>query len=155
MKTKEQKKSMVGEIKLSYKKKKNLSSDKIRYSQDMVAFIRKVFPDNLINHREYAYAIYLNRCNRILGYFQISSGGLSATIIDPKIVFQAALLANANAIILFHNHPSGFLDPSCHDINITEKIRAAGKMLDIQLLDHIILTDTGYYSFADNGMIDH
>ena len=85
-----------------------------------------------------------------MGYAQISSGGLTGTVCDPKIIFQYALQTNASGIILAHNHPSGNLQPSQADIQITEKVREAGKLLDIALLDHLILTGEGFYSLTDN-----
>lgn len=95
------------------------------------------------------YAPYLNRANGILGYAQISACGLSGTVCDPKVVFQFVLQMNAAGIILAHNHPSGNLRPSQADISLTEKIQDAGKILDIQLIDHLIVTDEGYWSWVD------
>lgn len=146
-------KSIVGEVQLSYSKKQGTEARKIKSSKDIVAFIREIFPTEQINHREYVYVIFLDRANQILGYFMISSGGISGTVIDPKIVFQSALLSNSSSIILFHNHPSGNLNPSEADKQITQKIANAGKFLDISLLDHIIITETSYFSFADEGRL--
>jgi len=146
-------KSIVGEVQLSYSKTQEIQTIRIKSSKDIVAFIREVFPIEQINHREYAYSIFLDRANQILGYFMISAGGISGTIIDPRIVFQSALLSNASSIILFHNHPSQNLNPSEADKKITKKIANAGNFLDITLLDHIIITENCYYSFADEGML--
>jgi len=146
-------KSVVGEVQLSYSKTQEIHTNKIKSSEDIVAFIREIFPVEQINHREYAYSIFLDRANQILGYFMISAGGISGTIIDPRIVFQSALLANASAIIIFHNHPSGNLNASKADVEITIKISKAGKFLDITLLDHIIITENGYFSFSDEGRL--
>ena len=144
-------KSVVGEVKLSYQKRKEVTFSKIRHSKDMEEFIRTVFPVELINHREFSYAIFLDRGNNILGYFMISSGGIAGTVIDVRVVFQAALLSNASSLAIFHNHPSGNLTPSKADKMITEKLVETGKILDIPLLDHLIITEDNYYSFADNG----
>ena len=95
----------------------------------------------------------LNRANKVLGFSKISSGGTSGTLVDVKIIFQIALKSNASSIILGHNHPSGNLKPSDADIRITRTIKEAGKMMEIPLVDHLILTDENYYSFADEGMI--
>ena len=146
-------KSIVGEVHLSYAKRKEIFFPSIHHSKDIETFIRSIFPQELINYREYAYAILLNRANNILGYFKISSGGISGTVIDTRVVFQAALLSNASAFVLFHNHPSGSLKPSEADISITKKIAQAGKLLDIPLLDHLIITEDSYYSFSDNNEI--
>jgi DNA repair protein RadC len=89
----------------------------------------------------------------VLGIFEVSSGGVTGTVADPKLIFVAALKANACAIVISHNHPSGNLKPSQQDEQLTQKINQAGKFLDIKLLDHIIVTSEGYYSFADEGLI--
>lgn len=146
-------KSVVGEVQLSYAKRKEISFPKISHSKDIEEFIRTIFPVELMNYREYVYAIFLDRANTILGYFMISAGGISATIIDQRVVFQAALLSNASSLVVFHNHPSSNLTPSKADIHITQKLAEAGRLLDIPLLDHIIITEESYYSFADNDQI--
>jgi DNA repair protein RadC len=97
--------------------------------------------------------VHLSRANRIIGHSHISTGGLSGTVVDPKKIFQNALKANAAGLILAHNHPSGQLQPSEADKNLTKKLVAAGKFLEIAILDHLILSTEGYFSFADHGMI--
>jgi DNA repair protein RadC len=96
----------------------------------------------------------LNRSARVLGIYEASSGGTVGTVVDAKLIFIAALKANASSIILAHNHPSGTLKPSNPDIAITKKLYAAGQVLDINVMDHIILTKENYYSFADNAMLN-
>lgn len=103
--------------------------------------------------RECFFALYLNRANKVISFSLISAGGISATFVDPKIIFKAAIDNLANSIILCHNHPSGTLYPSTEDLDITKKIKGACDFFDMRLLDHIILTDNNYYSFADNGDI--
>ncbi len=102
---------------------------------------------------EQSWCIYLNRSNNILAVELLSSGGITATVIDPRLLFKRALELKAVSIILSHNHPSGKLSPSAADLELTEKVKNAGKNLDIQLLDHLIVTDNGYYSFADDGKL--
>lgn len=102
---------------------------------------------------EVFYILLLNRANRITGTVQISSGGVSGTIVDAKVLFRKALEGNAVSIILGHNHPSGNLKPSQADIDLTKKLIRAGQTLDIGVLDHLIIGDKGYYSFADEGMM--
>jgi len=97
--------------------------------------------------------LLLNRGNRVLGIMNVSSGGVSGTIADPKIIFTAALKSNASALVLSHNHPSGTLKPSQPDISLTKKLVDGGKLLDITVLDHLIVTNEGYYSFADEGLL--
>lgn len=95
--------------------------------------------------------ILLNRANRVLKIDMISMGGVSGTVVDPKIIFKKALAVQASSIILAHNHPSGALRPSQADISITKKLVSAGESLDIKVIDHIIVAEGGYYSFADEG----
>lgn len=103
-----------------------------------------------LSHEEF-WILLLNRANRIIGREQISSGGVAGTIVDAKLVFRSALAHTACSLILAHNHPSGNLRPSQADRQLTRKLVEAGKNLDIAVLDHLILTNSGYYSFADEG----
>jgi DNA repair protein RadC len=97
--------------------------------------------------------LLLNRANKVIGKKQISSGGVSGTVVDAKVVFKEAIEQLASSIILSHNHPSGNLKPSQADLDLTKKLKAAGKTMDIAVLDHLILTDKGYFSFADEGFL--
>lgn len=121
-------------------------------SKDVEAHFRGVWSDKM-QYIEETYVLLLNRANKPLGFSKISIGGTTGTVVDVKVVFQTALKANANSIILCHNHPSGNLKPSDADIKITKAIKEAGKLMDIPLADHIIITQEGYYSFADEGML--
>ena len=103
--------------------------------------------------KEEFYIILLNRANKVLGWYKVSEGGMSGTVVDPKLVFSIALKSMASAILLSHNHPSGNLKPSNEDINLTKRLKEAGALLEIPVLDHLILTSDGYYSFADEGMM--
>ena len=96
----------------------------------------------------------LNRSNRLIQKCKISEGGFSGTVADPKVIFKKALEVNASNIILVHNHPSGNQNPSEQDLKLTRKLEQAGDMLDLKVLDHIIFTDSGYYSFRDQGMLN-
>jgi DNA repair protein RadC len=141
----------VGEVSLSYTKNHIvLPNSPISSSSDAYNAFQAIFHPSTLAHREFMYAMYLSRSNNILGYAQISSGGLSGTVCDPKIVFQYALKLNASGIILAHNHPSGNLKPSRSDLELTEKIQKGGKLLDITLLDHLIVSENGYWSWADS-----
>jgi DNA repair protein RadC len=102
-------------------------------------------------HEEF-WVLFLNNSNKILFKTQLSKGGMTGTIVDVRIVFKIAFEQNATAIILTHNHPSGKLQASDADIQITKKLKAAGQQLDIPVLDHIIVTEKGYYSFVDQGI---
>lgn len=107
---------------------------------------------NGLKHEEF-WIILLNRANIVQDVFAISKGGVAATVVDTKIIFKQALLQLASGMILFHNHPSGNLKASNEDHNITQKIKDAAKLFDIAVLDHLIITENGYWSFADNGAL--
>jgi len=98
-------------------------------------------------------ALYLNNSNKIVAKVQISKGGLTATLVDVRLVYKRALELAAVGIIVCHNHPSGKLQPSAADKQLTSKIKAAGITLDIKLLDHLIITEKAYFSFADEGLL--
>ncbi len=95
----------------------------------------------------------LNRANHVIGWFNVSIGGVASTVVDPKVIFSAALKCNASGIILSQNHPSGNLKPSDADLALTKKLKSGGQILEIQILDHIILTSESYFSFADEGIL--
>ncbi|QYJ67224.1 RadC family protein [Flavobacterium litorale] len=103
-------------------------------------------------HEEF-WIIYLNNSNKVIYKNQLSKGGITGTLVDVRIVFKTALEQNATSIILVHNHPSGQLQPSDSDKQITRQLKAAGKSLSISVLDHVIVTENGYYSFADEGIL--
>ena len=95
----------------------------------------------------------LNKAHKIIKTLNISEGGIAGTVADPKKIYKIALENNACSIILCHNHPSGNIKPSDNDIRLTKKLKDAGAMLDIQVIDHIIIGDDTYYSFADEGIL--
>ena len=97
--------------------------------------------------------LILNRRNQIIKKQLISSGGVSGTVADPKIIFHAALQELASSVILIHNHPSGNLKPSQSDLDLTKKLKKAGQVLEIPVIDHLIYTDNGYFSFADDRLV--
>jgi len=144
----------VPEIEINYKNKVKPSERiKITTSKDCERVFRLLFDDSKIEWVEEMILLLLNRQNQVIGYYKISSGGTASSICDVKVIFSIALKGNASGIILAHNHPSGNLKPSQADINMTDKIKNAGKILDIELLDHIIITSENYYSFSDEGLI--
>ncbi len=115
-------------------------------------FIENWNPDTLDYVEEFK-ILLMNRANAVLGLMAISKGGISGTVTDVRIILQAALKSNASGLIVCHNHPSGNLNPSESDTKITKKIKEAGNIMDIQLLDHLIISNEDYYSFADQGML--
>jgi DNA repair protein RadC len=102
-------------------------------------------------HEEF-WVLFLNNSNKVISKSQLSKGGISGTIVDVRLVFKLALESGATALILCHNHPSGNLQPSDADRKITKKIKLAGDSLDVKVLDHLIITETKYYSFVDEGI---
>ena len=145
-------KSTLAEIEISYKPNHKVSElPKVVTSADAYSVLKEVFPS--LDYREYFYILCLNRNNKVLGYCQISAGGLCGTIADVRMIMQAALKSSACSIILSHNHPSGNLLPSEADKDLTKKIKEAGLLLDIPVLDHLILCSEGFTSFADEGWI--
>ncbi len=125
-------------------------SFKITSSQDAYSLLSSELTD--LPHEEF-WIILLKRNNEVIGKHQISRGGISGTVADPKIIFQRAIENGASGIILAHNHPSGNTQPSEADKSLTKKVKSAGNVLDIAVLDHIIFTDHKYYSFADESMM--
>ncbi|MFO7851254.1 MAG: RadC family protein [Bacteroidota bacterium] len=127
-----------------------IEAAKIRSSNDVYTIFNPLLAD--LTHEEF-WLLYLNRSNKILSRHKLSQGGISGTITDVRLIVKKALELLASSMIICHNHPSGNLDPSEADNRITQKIKEAVAYFDISLLDHIIVTDNGYYSYADNGMI--
>lgn len=142
----------ISEISVSYSNC-NIEKVKINSSKDSFDCLRACWNDSTIELQEEFKILMLNRSNQILGIYPLSKGGVSSTVVDAKLIFSVALKCNASSIILAHNHPSGNLNPSEADKNITQKLKKASKYLDIDLLDHIILTKDNFYSFSDNGLI--
>jgi DNA repair protein RadC len=124
--------------------------ERITSSKDAYNYIKRYLVD--LNHEEF-WIILLGQNCKVLGKELISKGGLNNTIADPKVIFGEALRYSAANIMLVHNHPSGNLKPSQPDIDLTKKIAAAGRLLDIKVLDHLIIGDKGYFSFGDEGVI--
>lgn len=134
------------------KNKTEFKNIKINNSQESANFIRQFYSDD-IGIFESFFILMLNRSNTTIGYAKISQGGTAGTVVDIKIVAKYAVDSLANSVILAHNHPSGSLTPSAQDLEITSKIKQGLSLLEIQVLDHIILTEENYYSFADEGRI--
>ncbi|MCB2221150.1 MAG: DNA repair protein RadC [Bacteroidetes bacterium] len=127
-----------------------LDRKKISSSRDVFEYFSGIFGDLTY---EAFYTLLLNRANKVIRHIQISEGGFSGTVADPKKIFKIGLENNATSIILCHNHPSGSVKPSDADIKLTRKLKNAGEMLDMPILDHLILGDEKYYSFADEGTL--
>ena len=122
----------------------------VRSSGEIANYLKSVLKDH--PHEVFA-VLFLNRANKILHFEIVSSGGLTGTVADPRIILKKALETGATSIVLSHNHPSGSLKPSRADEELTQKIRQAAMYLDIKVLDHIFVSDEGYFSFADEGLL--
>jgi len=122
----------------------------IRSSKDVAGIFQPLLSD--LAYEEF-WILYLNRSNKVISRMKLSQGGISGTVTDVRIVMKKAVECLASGIILCHNHPSGNLNPSEADSKITRKIKEAGALMDIQLLDHLIISEKDYYSFADSGII--
>ena len=144
------------EITVNYSTKvKKADRVAIKSSTQSASVFRAVFDFNAnIEHKEYCYALYMNKANEIIGVNKISEGGIDATVVDMAIIFQAGILVGAKGIILCHNHPTGNLTASEQDDKLTERIIDGGKLLGINVFDHIILTAESYYSYADNSFFE-
>ncbi len=139
------------EIKLTYKRKS--SGIKISSATSAYEILSNFWDKSTIDYCETFVVMYLSRSNEVLGFIKISDGGLNGCMVDIRKVFQGALLTNSSSIIVSHNHPSGNLNPSQQNIKITKELTKAGELLQIKLLDHLIVTSSGYFSFADKGII--
>jgi DNA repair protein RadC len=126
------------------------SVERITCSRDAYKILYPLLAD--LNHEEF-WILLMGQSNKVLGTHLVSKGGTAATIADPKVIFKTAIEHNASSIILAHNHPSGSLKPSQQDLDLTKKIAAGGRLLEIKIFDHIIITDEAYFSFGDEDLM--
>ena len=144
----------VAEVQLIYKSKvKPSERPQIRSSKDCYEILKQTWDEDKIEFVEQFKVMLLNKAQRVLGIYEMSTGGVAGTIADTRLVFIAALKANACGIILSHNHPSGNLIPSRADEELTRKMKQAGMLIEIPVLDNIIMTSESYFSFADEGLL--
>ena len=140
------------EISIKYKGTKKSDLKQIKNSEEVYEVCKLLFNESTIDWKEEVVLLCLSNAKKLLGYYKVSSGGMTGTVMDARIVFTTALnCIGTTAIILAHNHPSGQLRPSDADDRITNNIKEFGRMIDITLLDHLIVTSEGYYSYLDNG----
>lgn len=144
--------SIIAALELGRRRKESEPQKRIRIktSQDAYSLIHSELQD--LSHEEF-WIIFLKRNNEVIKKELVSRGGIAGTVVDAKIIYKRALEERASGIILAHNHPSGNLQPSQEDIRLTKRLREAGRLLDIHVLDHLIITDTSYGSFADEGLL--
>ena len=127
-----------------------LQRTKVTSSKEIATFLRTILKDN--NNEVFA-VLFLNQANKIKNFKIMSKGGITGTVADPRIILKQALDEGATSLVLSHNHPSGNLNPSRADQELTNKIKQAASYFDIKILDHIIVSDEGHYSFADEGLL--
>ena len=125
----------------------------IKNSDDIVNVLRSIFNADTLLWTEEFILVCLNRAHKVIGYYKVGAGGFSGVVCDVKVIMTMALQSSASCLIVAHNHPSGNLKPSDNDRKMTDKINRACKIFDINLLDHIILTESSYYSFAEEGQL--
>lgn len=141
----------ISEIELVYRSKvKHSDRPRVADSSSAYVVLRHAWDENKLDFIEQFKVMLLNRANRVIGICDISTGGISSTIADPRLILVAALKSGASGLILAHNHPSGNLSPSEADKKLTQKVKEATALFDTNMLDHIILSSEGYYSFSDD-----
>lgn len=144
----------VAEVTLAYSNKIPYKDRiKVTSAQEAEAVFRAAWDKDKIGFIEESKTLLLNKANQVLGIHPMSTGGVTGVVMDMRLIFLAAIKANASQVIIAHNHPSGNKNPSSADIKITKQIKEAGILLDIKLLDHLIITPEDYYSFADDGTL--
>lgn len=145
---------MVSEVELVYKTRVKASERPlIKSSKEAYNLLRSTWDEGKIEYFEQFKILFLNHSLKVLGLYEMSSGGITGTIVDIRMIFSAALKANVTNLMIVHNHPSGNTTPSEADKSMTKKIKQAGELLDIKLLDHLIITSESYYSFTDDGAL--
>ncbi len=152
MKT-ENKRCPCHEVQIHYRRPIFDVPKKIASSEDADAILREFIDLGRIDHKEFFWLILLNNSNYVIGMSEIGAGNTTGVCVNFKEIFQLAILANAMGIIVAHNHPSGNLNASTSDIQITQKLRESTKLLDITLLDHLIITSEGFRSLSDDGKL--
>jgi DNA repair protein RadC len=144
----------VAEVELVYRSKVKASDrPQIISSEDAYEVFKQLWEEGKMDLLEQFKVLFLNRANKVICSYNVSSGGITGTVADPRLIYTAALKVNCVALIIAHNHPSGSLQPSRADEELTQKIKGAGNLLDIKVLDHLIITSEGYFSFADEGLL--
>jgi len=143
----------IPEITVSFKDTVKASKRaRITCSEDAAKILFVAF-EGCMEHHEEVHVLYLNKANRVLGISNVSKGGISGSLVDVRIILQIALKVSSSSILLSHNHPSGSITPSNDDLVLTEKIRKGCEAIDVKLLDHIIVANETYTSFADEGIL--
>lgn len=143
----------IQEIKVSYNR--NYGKQIVCRSEEAYLFSKQIYSltDSNASLKEYFMVMYLNRANHVIGFYKLSEGAISGTVVDVRIALSIALKCLASNLILIHNHPSGHLKPSDPDRRLTRKFKDACALFDLQVLDHLIISTEDYFSFADEGLL--
>lgn len=144
---------MMPEIQLRYRTS-HVQKVTITHCKEAFNVLYPLFDQDTIEYQETFIVVFLNRANETIGWLKLSQGGMTGTVVDNKILFATALKCGASGIILSHNHPSGKLKPSHSDIVLTNKIVEVAKLLEITVLDHLIITRDGHFSFCEDGILN-
>ena len=142
----------VSEIQVTYHPFK-VSQTKLTMSTDVIDIIRTIWDNRIIEMQEEVKILFVNSSNTVIGFYSLSKGGITSSLVDIRLILSVALKCLATGLILVHNHPGGNLNPSSADLAIVKKLNAACKLLDIALLDSIIITKESYTSFNDEGLL--
>lgn len=143
----------VAEVQMTYRRQTGIEQKTVRTSRDVYDMALEIYEDGIIDYSEQAYVLLLNQNSKANGYRKIADGGLAAASVDIRMIMQAALLTNSTAIAFIHNHPSGNIIPSKQDDNLTRCIKQCCDFMNINMVDHVIVTREGYYSYADHGRL--
>lgn len=146
-------KSFVHEIEIIYSNQTPFKDVYIKSVNEAYEFLKLIYDFRKVDYKEFFFVVLLNKQNQVLGYSQIGIGSTSGVAVNLKEIFQLALMSNASGIILSHNHPSGCLNPSESDKTLTQNVKMGCQYFDISMIDHIIFTSHGYFSFSDDGLI--
>jgi DNA repair protein RadC len=142
--------NFIRELTLKYRRNKGNSFDATKSPAQSAGLIRRVLPDNV---REHFVALLVNVHMQVVGYYVVATGTGSSCLVGAREVYQAAVTAGAHALLVGHNHPTGDVTPSAEDREVTQRLKAAGELLGIPVLDHLIVGDRGYYSFYEQGAL--
>jgi DNA repair protein RadC len=144
--------SIIAAVELARRRKSEEATQLVKITSSKIIFEIMQPLIGELPHEEF-WVLYLNNSNKVIKKEQLSKGGITGTVVDVRLILKLALENNATSLILSHNHPSGRLEPSEPDIEITQKLKLAARQLELSVIDHIIVTENGYYSFADEGVI--
>jgi DNA repair protein RadC len=141
--------TIVREVSVNYRGGHELG-ETLRQPEQVAAAFRRILPDN---SREHVMALYLNGAHKVIAYSVVSTGTATSAPVHPREVYQPAILVGATAVVLGHNHPSGSTEPSAEDRRITQSLKTAAEVLGLKLLDHLVISDEGHFSFHSNGAL--